>query len=229
MKNPRVVAVIPAYNEEGSIGEVVKDAQKYVVGVMVVDNDSTDNTLAEAERVTDLVYSRKARGVGAATRMGWINVKWDEFADVMVTLDADGQHNPNEIPSVIAPIVGGEADLVIGSRFMCEHKIPRYRKFGINVITWLYNVGSKQKLTDAQSGFRAYSKSVLDSIDIAENGFGFSTEVLVKARKLGFRITEVPISCIYHEDYKQNSTLNPIRHGLSVSWVTIKWRLKLRN
>jgi len=222
----RAVAVIPAYNEEKTISDIVKRTKKYVDKVMVVDNCSTDNTSKECALIRDVgIYDCKIKGAGAATRMAWKNVAWDGY-DAMITLDADGQHNPDDIPMLLTGL--NEADIVIGARFLDGYSVPPYRKFGIDIITWLYNIGHKP-ITDAQSCFRAYNRNVLDFIDIAENGFGFSTEVLIKARKQGFKITEVPIDCIYHSDFKQNSTLNPVHHGLEVAFKTLKWRLKLRD
>ena len=145
-------------------------------------------------------------------------------ADIVVVLDADLQHDPDEIPKLIEPIQKGLADVVIGSRFLLPHKIPTYRKFGIWVITLAYNFGHKP-ITDAQSGFRAYSRKFLDSIKLEDNGFAHSTEILIKARKQYFRIVEVPISCIYH-NLEQDSHSNPIKHGLSVLLKTIYWRIR---
>ena len=103
--------------------------------------------------------------------------------------------------------------------------IPGYRKFGINVITWLYNLGSKAKVSDAQSGFRAYTRKVLDAFSLTEKGMGISVEVIIKARKKGFSIKEVPITCLYHS---QGSSLNPVAHGLGVAFTVVKLRLLSR-
>jgi len=165
------------------------------------------------------------RGAGANTRRG-IEVALSHGSDVIVTLDGDGQHDPREIPRLVKPIEDGVADVVVGSRFLSSgYRIPKYRKFGIDVITFALNVMSRTKFTDGQCCFRAYSRKALEAITITEAGFGFSTEILIKARALGFRIVEVPVSCIYHEDIKSNSTLNPVRHGLGVLLVTIRWRI----
>jgi len=141
-----------------------------------------------------------------------------------VTLDGDGQHDPNDIPCLVSPVIEENVDLVIGSRFLSSQtNFRRYRKFGIDVITWLFNVGSKVKISDSQCCFRAHSRRLLDNIDITENGFGFSVEVLIKARKMGLTITEIPISCVYHS---QGSSMNPITHGLGVALNVIKHRIK---
>jgi len=220
----KIVAVIPCYNEARTITEIVDEAKRYVDEVIVADDSSSDETVAKARAAGAKVIcnSNSHRGTGANTKRGMSVVD----ADIIVTLDGDGQHLPNEISSVLAPLLSGEADLVIGSRFMGEYKIARYRKFGIDVITFLYNFGRRQKVVDSQSCFRAFTRGLLDSVNIEERGFGFSTEFLIKARARGYKIVEVPITCVYHKEYAQNSSSNPVIHGLSVAWATIKWRIK---
>jgi len=142
--------------------------------------------------------------------------------DILVTFDADGQHRIEDINKVINPIINGESDLVIGSRFLDESakEVPRYRKVGIKVITKITNATIKKQLTDSQSGFRAYSKKVLNELNPSELGMGISTEILIKASAKNFRISEVPIKIIYNGD---TSTHNPISHGSSVLFSTIKF------
>lgn len=142
---------------------------------------------------------------------------------ILVSLDGDGQHNPDEIPQILTPILEGRADLVIGSRLIDDYSsMPRYRKFGIDVITWLLNLGAKLKISNAQSCFRAYGKKALDCLSITEKGFGFSVQLLIDARQKGLIITEVPISCIYHSD---SHSLNPVVHGLGVALTVVRLRL----
>lgn len=223
--NQKILAVIPCLNEGQFIGDIVTRARKYADEVIVIDDGSTDNTAEVAKKAGAKVIEHEVRqGAGAATRTAFEVAKGYD-ADVLVTLDGDGQHNPDEIPQVLAPILRGEADLVVGSRF-CQtnvKNVPKYRKFGINVITWLYNLGSKVKLSDSQSCFRAHSRRLIEAANITENGFGFSVQVLIQARKKNFVIREVPVSCIYH---LQGSSLNPMAHGLGVAWGVIKLRLK---
>jgi glycosyltransferase involved in cell wall biosynthesis len=221
---PIIVAAIPCLNEEKFIGTIVAKARRYVDEVIVVDDGSTDDTALAAGKAGAKVIAHKSRqGAGAATRTAFQAAKRDD-ADVLVTLDGDGQHNPDEIPQVLAPILCRKADLVIGSRFLNPNlkDVPGYRKFGIDVITWLYNIGSKIKVTDSQSCFRAYSRRLIEIVDITEDGFGFSVQLLIQARKKGLAIMEVPVSCIYHSN---GSTINPVTHGLGVAFNVIKLRL----
>jgi len=229
MSKPKIVAVIPAYNEENTIANIVESASKYVnCGVIVVDDGSIDQTGWFAERAgAEAIKLPRNFGAGMSTRIGLLFAQ-ARHVDIAITLDGDGQHYPTEIPDVIAPILEGYSDLVIGSRFMGDYKMPSYRRFGIWVITELYNIGSKHRIKDSQSCFRAFNRNALESLEITENGFAFSVETLIKARKKGLLIVEVPITCHYHERYWDNSTLNPVKHGLSVAWATIKWRLRLK-
>lgn len=220
----RTIAAIPCFNEGQFISDIVTKALIYVDKVIVVDDGSTDNTAEAAQAAgAEVIRHRERQGAGAATRSAFETAKTSN-ADILVTLDGDGQHNPDEIPRVLAPVLRNGADLVIGSRFLKpETNISRYRKFGIDVITWLYNFGSKVRVSDSQSCLRAHSRRLFEAINITEKGFGFSVQVLIKARKKGFVITEVPISCVYHS---QGSSLNPIAHGLGVAFDVIKLRLK---
>lgn len=226
----KFVAVIPCYNEEQSIGDLVFLVNTLIGFSIVADDGSNDKTVEKAEESgAYVVRNFTKRGVGFNTKSGIEEALMIKDCDVVVTLDGDGQHNPEEMPIVIEPIEKGEADVVIGSRFLGKNnsKIPKYRKFGIKVITWLCNVGSGTKFTDAQCCFRAYRREVLERMNISERGFTFSVETLIKARHMGFRIKEVSVNVLYHKQFSQNSSLNPVRHGVSVAFGTVKWRLKI--
>jgi len=233
--HPKIIAAIPCLNEGQFISDIVTRARRYVDRVIVVDDGSTDNTCEIAKATgAEVIRHETRQGAGAATRSAFEAAKTYD-ADILITLDGDGQHNPDEIPQVLAPILRGEADLVIGSRFLQPNlnqsqpvstslnHAPKYRKFGIDIINWLYNFGSKFRVSDSQSGFRAHSRKLFEAIDITEKGFGFSVQVLIQARQKGFLVKEVPISCIYHPE---SSSLNPMAHGLGVVWGVVKLRLR---
>ena len=221
---PKVIAAIPCYNEARFIGEVVRKARGYVDQVIVIDDGSDDGSARAAKAAGAVIVNHGVnKGYGESVKSCFAAAKANH-ADVLVIFDGDGQHNPDELPRALAPILNGRADMVIGSRFLSgQTNIPRYRKFGIDVITWLFNVGSKAKVSDAQSGFRVYSRRILDTISLTEKGMTISVEVIIKAREKGFTIQEVPISCVYHSE---SSTSNPVSHGLGVALAVVKLRLR---
>jgi glycosyltransferase involved in cell wall biosynthesis len=220
-RRAKVIAAIPCYNEEQFIGNVVRRVSQYVDQVVVVDDGSRDRTAEVAEAAGAVVVRHDAnKGPGGAYKT-CLQVARENGVEVLITLDGDEQHDPDELPRLLQPLLDGEADLVVGSRFLDQYKVPRYRKFGIDVITFLYNVGSKAKVVDAQSCYRGYNRKALDKLRITEDGFGFSVELLVQARKNGLRIVEAPISCIYHE---ASHSMNPVLHGVGVALKVLQYR-----
>jgi glycosyltransferase involved in cell wall biosynthesis len=144
----------------------------------------------------------------------------------MVTLDSDGQHNPDEIPQIIEPILNKQFDIAIGSRFLGrgnkqQNKVPTYRNLGIKTITRFTQSASYSQLTDAQSGFRAYSKNALSKLNLFEDGMAVSTEILLRAKERNLLIKEVPISIRY--DVKDSSTHNPVSHGAGIIYSLIQF------
>jgi len=208
--------IIPCYNEAAMIGTVVNIARRYSDDVIVVDNNSSDDTHSEAEKAGAKVISCLIPGAGIATQTGIDQARYP----VIVTLDGDGQHDVTEIPHLITPIENG-ADFVIGCRDL--DKVPTYRSLGIEAITMCVNLFSMFPFSDAQCCFRAFK----NNFRITDNGFGFSIETLIKARTMGLNVKEVPVSCIYHKDLKANSTLPPVKHGLIILKSILKWRFDL--
>jgi glycosyltransferase involved in cell wall biosynthesis len=226
---PVVVVGIPAFNEERMVFKVVFDAQKFADVVVVCDDGSSDQTAAIAKRLgADVVKHERNLGYGAAIRSLFKRAR-ELDADVLVTLDADGQHNANEIPNVVKPIVQDMADVVIGSRFIDANgtvEMPLYRRIGAKLITKLVNGSSKNGIKDAQSGFRAYNRRALKRVSISEAGMGASVEILLKANKHKLKICEVPSSCKYDNGDVATSTENPITHGLGVIMSIIRLMLR---
>lgn len=216
-----VVACIPAYNEERTIARVVVEAQRYVDKVIVCDDGSTDLTGEIARRLgAEVIRHERNMGYGAALS-SLFKAARGLNASAMVVLDADLQHNPSDIPRLLSPVVRGEADIVIGSRFLGkEGGVPKYRGLGIRLITNFAKGVSYKDITDAQSGFRAYSRRAINSITPSEQGMGASTEILLKAKEIGLRVVEVPIRISY--DVEKPSTHNPLLHGLDVILSTVK-------
>jgi len=212
---PRVFIVIPALNEERTICWVVYQATKQADAVIVVDDGSSDLTAEMAKECGAVVLKHKVNlGKGAALRTGFVE-SLRRGANIVVTLDADGQHDPREIEKLIAPIVNDEADVVIGSRFKrrSSANMPLYRKIG-NKILNIFTSPKRRDITDTQSGFRAYNRKALKAIGITTNGIGVDSQILMEVNNKNLRIIEVPISCQYGG--LKTSTYNPIRHTFSV-------------
>ena len=131
----------------------------------------------------------------------------------MITIDGDGQHDPNQVPLLLDAITKHNVDVAIGSRFLSEQDTPGYRKAGIKIITSATNYSTNLKVSDSQSGFRAYSNLAINEIVPTETGMSVSTEILLKVSNKGLSLAEVPITISYDGD---TSTQNPVSHGTSV-------------
>ena len=213
---------IPAYNEEKNIAAIITKLKKITDSIIVCDDGSSDMTSEISEGLGAIVVRHKKNsGYGAAIKTIFQKAR-DIDSDVLVTFDADGQHRIEDIAIVTDPIIKNNAELVIGSRFLDieSDEMPNYRKVGIKIITKVTNFSIKEKITDSQSGFRAYSKRALKDISLVDEGMGISTEVLIKASNLGLIIAEVPIKVNYQGE---TSTHDPVSHGTSVILSTIKF------
>ena len=212
---------IPAYNEEKNIASIILKLKESADKIIVCNDGSTDLTGKISEELNVItIHHKENLGYGAAIRSIFLKAK-ELGGDILVTFDADGQHMIADIKNVISPIEKKQSDVVVGSRFLTKsNSVPQYRKLGINIITKVTNSTLNEKLTDAQSGFRAYSKDVLRKIIPTDTGMGVSTELLIKSSSLGFKISEVPITISYEGE---TSTHNPVSHGVDVLLSTIKY------
>lgn len=225
----RILAGIPCLNTAAHIVDVVTATLPYVDEVVVVDDGSTDNTaeLARKAGATVLTHPHNM-GVGAALRT-LFDYATAHDAAALVTLDGDGQHLPEDIPGLLAPVLEGRSSMVLGSRFLKVDgpsrviSMPRYRAFGIRVITFLFNMASGCRLTDSQCGLRAYGPSALSALAPRSDGFEWSIEMPVNARALGMRMVEVPVGCIYHAD---GSTMHPVLQGVRLAVAVLRLRAR---
>ena len=218
----KITIGIPAYNEEKNIALIITKLKKITDSIIVCDDGSSDLTGEIARELGAIVISHpKNMGYGAAIRSLFLKATELDL-DGLITMDADGQHRIEDINSVFGPINNEVADIVIGSRFLDKksEEMPNYRKVGIKIITKITNLSIKEKLTDSQSGFRAYGKKALQKITPSDVGMGVSTEILIKASNLELKVAEVPIKVHYDVD---TSTHNPVSHGTSVILSTIKF------
>lgn len=212
---------MPAYNEEHSIAKMVLGCKKYVDEVVVVDDGSLDTTSEIASSFGAYVVRHERNGgYGSALRTCFETAK-NLRADRMVIIDSDGQHDPAEIPNLLKPLDAG-VDLVIGSRF-CNNNgknVPAYRKAGLTVLNIAINIVGGIKVTDSQSGFRAYGRRAIECIDIIDDGMSAGSEILLQAKDNKLKIEEVEIHCNY--DVERPSTENPISHGAKVLLILLQ-------
>jgi len=221
-----MIAAMPAYNESHMIAEVILGCKKYVDRVIVVDDCSSDNTGGIAESLGAYVVRHDVnKGYGAALKSCFRLAR--EFnADVMVIIDSDGQHNPDEIPKLLEPLKDG-FDLVIGSRFVNGNgkNVPTYRKIGMKILDIATELAGGINVTDSQSGFRAYGKKAIEKIRFNGEDMSAGSEILIQAKDHGLKFTEVEIHCRY--DLEGCSSQNPFIHGSKVLLQISKY-MKLR-
>lgn len=203
----KLAIVIPAYNEESAISAVLQTLPKTLRGVdeivsIVVDDGSNDDTAKIAKKNgSRLVQFPINMGVGTATVAG-LKMAMKVGCGVALTMDADGQHSPKDIPRLIKPILDKKADVVIGTRLIDRQKMPFYKSIG----NWMMNVFTyavfRKWSFDSQSGMRAYSKKALEKMDLHAIGYEICSEILGEVKRLNLRLAEVPIQVIY-SDYSK--------------------------
>jgi len=197
----KITCVIPAYNEEKNISQVITKVKPLVNEIIVVDDASRDQTFVEASKSEAIVVRHIInRGQGAALRTG-TQLALDRDADIIIHFDADDQFQAGAIPEMIAPLLAGQADAVLGSRFLDKKSnLPKLKKNLIMPLARLINrLFLNIRLTDPQSGFRALSRRSAEQLKIENDGMAHCSEILYQLFKNKNRVIEVPITVIYHE------------------------------
>jgi glycosyltransferase involved in cell wall biosynthesis len=232
MDIPNVSVVIPAYNEEKTIEEILIRTSRTMetIGipyeVIVVNDGSSDKTrlLAETHKTTVLSNGRNI-GKGHALRRGFQNAT----GNIIITIDADGSHKPEEIPKLLEPLLKG-ADIVAGSRFLGNREKDSVKKLhiiGNHLFNLLIFLLTRKRITDSQTGFRAFRKKVIRKIKLTSEGYEIETELTMKTLKNGFLLQEEPITCEKRRD--GCSHLNPLRDGFKIFQNIIKAYIFARN
>lgn len=222
MSWPKVIALIPAYNEEQMIGKAIDSVSKYVDAVIVVDDGSTDETGKIAEKRGVLVVHHDTnQGLGRAIRDG-MKAAVIAGSDIIVIFDADLQYDACEIPQLVSPIRKGEADLVLGSRLSGQIEyMPIVKLWGNRIFTkitgWLAGV----PVTDAQTGFRAFTKNVAVNLNISSS-YTYTQEMIIRSAKKGFRIKEIPT--VFRKRISGRSRLisSPLRYGANALLIVVR-------
>jgi glycosyltransferase involved in cell wall biosynthesis len=218
----RTLVAMPAYNEEAYIAKTVVGAARHADAVLVVDDGSVDETVAIAEALGAIVVCHETnKGYGGALQTIFATAR-DLGAEELVIIDSDGQHNPGEIPRLLAELRAGN-DVVIGSRFVegSAGGIPAYRKVGMKVLdTATTMAGTDLAVTDSQSGFRAYGRKAIEAIHITGEGMSAGSEILIQISDHRLKVAEVPIKVRY--DIKGTSSENPVSHGVGVLMNIVK-------
>lgn len=213
-----VAIIIPAFNEEPVIAQEITKMKSLFDSVIVVNDGSHDNTKKEAEKTGCIVVNHPVnRGLGAALKTG-INVALMLEADIIVTFDADGQHNVDDIKTLITPLEQKEADIVIGTRFNDEDlsHVPSEKLVGNILLTILTSVFSGVQISDSQSGLRAFTKEVAQKMELYADGYAISSEIVFEAARHKFAFKEIPIDAIYSDYHTTKSTRTKVHHGLDI-------------
>ncbi len=212
----RSLAVIPCYNEEITIGSIILKAKSHVDEVLVIDDGSTDETAKIAKEAGAKVITHSInKGKSAGIKAGFSYAIKNNY-DYVVTLDGDGQHDPNEIPVLLTTLKNNGHDITLGARWGKTTEMPLWRKFGKRVLDYTTSLGNGGLLTDSQCGFRAFNKKAVENLNTRLKGKAFSveSEQLVRAHELGLNVTSEKVSCKYKD--LDTSTKGPASHGFSV-------------
>lgn len=222
-ESTKILGIIPAYNEAGKIGEVVSAASKHLP-ILVVDDGSRDETAQIAESAGAKVFRQNPnQGKGLALRAGFLHAIEAGFQAV-VTLDADGQHDPNEIPTFLTAFRDTRADLIIGERDFTQ--IPPIRRMANSLGKWSFSWAVGQPISDNQSGYRLISSRMMKAVlGSRESGFEFEVEMIVICIQRGYRLEGVPIRTIYGGE---GSHIQPLKHTLEFTRMVLQTRRKMR-
>ena len=220
----RIVAIIPALNAERTLPKVIEETAREIEPVLVIDDGSTDRT-SEVARAGGAIVLRHDvnRGKGAALKTGFA---WalEKGYDGVITLDADGQHLPGEIPKFLREREASGADLIVGGRaHLFQHMLPRRRNAN-RFSAWCISKCAGVRVPDSQSGFRYYSARLIRGVELRADGFDMESEVIVRAGRRGFRIVTIPIELGF-VDGISTSHYKPLKDTLRIAWTVSKTRL----
>lgn len=218
--NKKVLCIIPAYDEEATIGQVAAGALQHCGNVLVIDDGSQDQTAEMAEQAgASVIKHLICLGTGGALSTGFKAALQTDSA-ILVTMDGDGQHKPDEIPIILDPITKGNADVVVGSRFLKPQDcIPLIKRIGNKMLSFSTSLIAGTEISDSQSGFRAYRREVLEYATHRSRDYRWASETLILAAQGGFTIMEVPITARYIPQRRRGAN---IRDGFKILYSMTK-------
>jgi glycosyltransferase involved in cell wall biosynthesis len=221
----RIALVIPAFNEAGTVGEVVRQARCIYPHVIVVDDGSHDNTAREAKAAGATVLRHLInRGQGAALKTG-IEYALSGHAEVIVTFDSDGQHRLDDVAKLAAPILCGEFDVVLGSRFLTDDtRVPPLRKLTLKLGVVFTRLVSRVNVTDTHNGLRAFSRMAAQQIQIFQDRMAHASEILDEIGRLKLRYREMPVEIRYTEYSRQKGQHSSAAFRIVWDFLIGKWR-----
>lgn len=220
-----LAVLIPAYNTAASLPDVIGGVLRFVApeDVLVVDDGSSDGTREVAEQVGVHVVSHPVnRGKGAALKTGFF---WalDRGYEAVITLDADGQHDPDSVPDFVRKWKETGADFVVGSRMADRRGMPLERLCSNTLTSWVVSRRAGQRIEDSQSGYRLIAAEVLRRVSLETDGYEMESELLIKAARMGFQVTSVPIRTVYADE---TSFIHPLRDTgrfIALVWRSFSW------
>lgn len=217
----KIIGVIPAYNEEKRIATVVAEVRKYCSEVIVVNDGSADSTADVAREAGALVVSHSVNmGLGFSLRTG-AETALKRGAEIIVTIDGDGQHDASEIPRVVAELENGQFEVVIGGR-PNNAEMPFYKQLGNQFIYWSERALFGSLVVDTQSGFRAFRASVWPRLVWRSRGYSVSSEIVKNIATHKLKFVEIPVKTIYHDDYKGTRIMD----GVKIVAQMVRWKVK---
>jgi glycosyltransferase involved in cell wall biosynthesis len=218
----KIIVIIPAFNEENTIAEVISKTAKilknnnYTFEIIVIDDGSTDNTYKKAIQAGSNVVEHHANlGLAEAVKTG-LNEAIQKEADIIINIDADGQYDPKEIPLLVDPIINDKADIVLGSRFLGKiESMPFIKYWGNRIFTYLMRLITRYPFTDTQTGYRALSINAAKTF-VLKSGYTYTQEMLIQAVESQLRIIELPIMFYKRKHGNSRLIFNPLSYAIKV-------------
>lgn len=227
MKKPKIVIVLPAYNAERTLERVFKGIPKGL-SVLLCDDKSKDGTtkLSKKLGIKTIIHPQNL-GYGANQKTLYKNAL-KMGADFIIMLHPDGQYDPKDLPKFIRALKDKKGDLILGSRFLgTKNETPFYKSVSIKIITLLFNLILKVKLSEVNSGYRGFSRGLLNRVPFDKNGNGyiFDPQMIIQAKYFGFKIAEVPVSKVYNPERISPNFSKSVEHGLENLKLLIQYLL----